>query len=159
MIYSQQRFNKPTVAQADSFTFKREDGRWYIHLPRYLAQGWSKEDLQMTEGAHKFLNRIANGRHKVRLCLSTVANTGCDRLELIEHCAAPKGGGLYGFVTEEGTSNSRFWICDLALLLFGDIPDRIYVQRVSLRGKLVPEDYTNPAEAILPRHPGYPIYN
>lgn len=110
-------------------TFKKEDGHWFIYLPDYLEQGFDKSDLEM-EGAYKLLNTIANGRHKVTLQLSTEPFDGADVLELIEHCDAPKGGAIYLLETCQGREiNSFIWVCDIALFVFGDMPDRIYVQR------------------------------
>lgn len=121
---------------ADIYTFKREDGRWYIHLAEYLQHGWSKHDLQMMEGAHKFLNRMANGAKKVRLRLGTAPLENADLLELIEVCEAPRGGGIYHFFSSRNSaSHSLFWICDLALLVFGDVPPKIYVQRLEAVAK------------------------
>lgn len=132
----EQKVQTTGTAEQDVFTFKRENGQWYVHLPVYLNQGWSKEDLQMVEGAHKFVNRISKGAQKVRLRLNTDPFTGSDVLQLVEHCTEPKGGAIYKFV-QDGDSRSGllFWICDLALFVFGDMPERIYVQRLPAKDK------------------------
>lgn len=112
--------------------FKKEEGIWYIHLPQYIEQGWSKKDLEMAEGADKLLNTIASGRHRVTLLLSTEPFAGADRLELIEHCKAPKGGAIYLLDTCHGKKiGSQIWVCDIALFVFGDMPENIYFQQVS----------------------------
>ena len=126
-----QSSNAQPQEQVKTFTFKKEDGSWYIYLPEYLEQGWSKNDLVMEEGAHKLLNTIAGGRSKVTLRLSTEPFEGADLLELMEHCEAPKGGAVYLLETCHGREISSFiWICDIALFVFGDLPEHIYVQRV-----------------------------
>src|SRR5215203_1772031 len=107
-----------TVQQSEKgivYTFKREGGQWYIDLVDYLEQGWSKKDLELTEGAHKVLNTLSNGATKLRLRLSLEPFEGANLLELIEHCAAPKGGGIYLFNPGKEFNSNMFWICDLAL--------------------------------------------
>jgi len=117
-----------------TYTFIKEEGRWYIHLPKYLEQGWSKQDLEMAEGDHKLLNIISGGRKKLFLRLSKEPFEGADELELMEHCPAPRGGGVYLMESCRGKEISSFiWICDIALLVFGEMPEHIYVERV---GKL-----------------------
>ena len=67
-----------------TYTFIKEDGHWFIHLPEYIEQGWSNSDLEMAEGAHKLLNSIAWGRNKVTISMSTEPFEGADVLELVE---------------------------------------------------------------------------
>jgi hypothetical protein len=123
-----------TLTEVKTYSFIKEEGTWYIHLPEYLEQGWSKKDLAMTEGAHKLLNTLAGGRYKVTLRLSREPFEGADVLELMEHCPAPKGGAVYLLESCHGKAISSFiWICDIALFVFGDMPEHIYVQRVGKR--------------------------
>jgi hypothetical protein len=120
----------PVKEEQDMYTFKREKGMWYIDLPWYLQHGWDKQDLRMVEGAHKFLNVISNGAKKIRLRISLQPQEEAGVLELVEHCLAPKGGAIYLFTSAKGHAHGTlFWICDLALFVFGDMPDRFYVQR------------------------------
>jgi hypothetical protein len=86
----------------------------------------------MAEGAEKLLNTIAGGREIVTLQLSTEVFESADRLELMELCEAPKGGAIYLLDTCHGKEISSFiWICDIALFVFGDMPENIYFRRVS----------------------------
>lgn len=127
-----QHFEERTI-----YTFKQEDRRWYIHLAPYLLPGWSKQDLELTEGAHKVLNTLSAGSKKLHLRLSLEQFEGANVLELVEHCPAPKGGGIYLFNPEKEYNSNLYWICDLALFVFGDIPERIYVKRLPLKEKKV----------------------
>lgn len=131
-MYLPNNGRQQTDAEAtDIYTFRREEGQWYIDLPVYLSHGWTRQDLQMTEGAHKFLNRLAGGAQKLRLRLRTLPWEGSHTLELVEHCEAPSGGAIYLYRKDKGQSEGElFWICDLALFVFGDMPERIYVQRL-----------------------------
>jgi hypothetical protein len=123
--------DKQSTHVVETYTFKKEEGRWYIYLPEYLEQGWSKQDLEMVDGAHKLLQTIGYGRNKVMLRLSTERFEGADMLEVIELCEAPKGGAMYLLDTCQGKElNALIWICDIALFVFGDMPEHIYFQRV-----------------------------
>lgn len=86
-----------SINEKDSYTFVKEEGRWYIYLDNYLGQGWSKQNLELMEGAHQVLNLIANGAKRLHLRLSLKPFEGANLLQLIEHCAAPKGDGIYIF--------------------------------------------------------------
>jgi hypothetical protein len=123
--------------EQDIYTFKQEDNVWYIHLPQFLERGWKEQDLCLAEGARKFLNLLSNGAKNLHLRISTQPLPNAGTLELVEHCEAPRGGAIYLFMPAAGHSQGElFWICDLALFVFGDMPDRIYVQR--LPGKVKP---------------------
>lgn len=129
-----------SLEEAHSHTFKREEGLWYIYLPEYLHQGWSKKDLQMTDGAHKFLNRISRGAEVLNLRFDTRASDGADVLDLLEYCGAPKGGALYVYTPGKGPLDGAvYWICDLALFVFGDLPQQIYIQRVAATNSVCAE--------------------
>ncbi|RYY95749.1 MAG: hypothetical protein EOO11_15160 [Chitinophagaceae bacterium] len=121
-------------AAVRTFAFHKEDDTWYIDLPDYTAQGLDRSDLVMAEGAHKLLNSIANGYHRVTLRMSVAPFPGADVLDLVELCPAPRGGGIYRLATCNGRNlNVQMWICDIALFVFGDLPPQIYVQRVGLK--------------------------
>lgn len=131
-MHLQQNLSQETsLEESDIHTFKREQGLWYIYLPEYLQQGWSKKDLQMTDGAHKFLNRMSKGAEILKLKFDTQPSAGADALDLLEHCGAPKGGALYVYTPGKGPLDGAvYWICDLALFVFGDLPPQIYVRRI-----------------------------
>jgi hypothetical protein len=128
-----------SVSEAEQIhTFIKENGQWLIHLPEYLAQGWSKKDLTMKEGTSKLLNILAQGKASVSLRMSTDPFAGADRLELIEHCDAPGGGAVYLLEScHERNSSTMIWICDIALFVFGDMPEEFYVQQVPGKAKAV----------------------
>ncbi|HWJ27999.1 MAG TPA: DUF6717 family protein [Flavisolibacter sp.] len=120
-----------------AYSFYKLNGTWYIDLPEYLEQGGFQNDLEMAEGAHTLLNIISAGRKNVTLRMSTQSFTGSDELELIDHCGAPKGGAIYLLKTCNGKPVDNFiWICDIALFVFGDMPDHIYVQQIKNRQSL-----------------------
>jgi hypothetical protein len=131
----QQNTPSNSLSTEETYTFIREEGRWYIFLVHYMKHGWSKHDLELTAGAHIVLNSLSNGSSKVRLRLSLEHFDGANVLQLVEHCEAPRGGGIYLFNPHNQHNSSLFWICDLALFVFGNIPEHIYVKRLPLKGK------------------------
>lgn len=137
MVKSQQEITKTAKHPNEhvmTYSFYKQDGTWNIYLPEYLEQGGSAKDLKMAEGTHTLLNIISAGRQSVTLRLSIQSFEGSDELELIDHCDAPKGGAIYLLKTCNGRPVDNFiWICDIALFVFGDMPERIYVQQVKSR--------------------------
>jgi len=123
-----------TASQPNLSTYKfaREGTQWFIDLPEYLAQGGSKADLQMVEGADELLDLIANGKRRVTIQLDREPFEGADVLELVELCDAPKGGGYYKLERyRQQKLNKRIWLCDVTLFVFGDMPERIYIKKLS----------------------------
>ena len=125
-------YNKESGYPIEVYNFRKESGRWYIDLPEYLEQGYRKTDLEMVEGTHKLLNTIAQGGNKITLRLSTKPFQGAGVLELQEHCDAPRGGAIYLMEGCQGRRlDSLIWICDIALFVFGDMPQQIFFQRIN----------------------------
>ena len=125
------------ASAVDTYTFIREEGRWFIHLPEYTELGYNSADLEMVDGAHKLLNSISCGRNRLIVRISTEAFDGADVLELVELCEGAGGGAFYRMSTCNGIEvNTTMWICDIPLFIFGDMPPRIYVQRVRKAGEI-----------------------
>lgn len=117
----------------ECFTFVKEEGRWYLDLPDYEARGWTKADLELISGTRRLLNSIASGKKTLSIRMATQPFPGADLLELIELCDAPKGGAIYLMRTCNGQElNVNMWLCDITLLVFGDMPPELYVQRLDL---------------------------
>jgi hypothetical protein len=111
-------------------TFRKKEHHWFIDLPGYLEQGFTESDLEMVQGAQRLLDLMAGPRKKITLNLGTEPFEGADRLELMEHCEAPRGGAIYLLDTCRGKERGDLiWICDIALFVFGDMPPYIYVKQ------------------------------
>jgi hypothetical protein len=111
--------------------FVREDSGWYIDLPEYIAQGGSKADLQMVDGADTMLDIIAGDNREVTLQIDRVPFPKADGLILTELCDPLIGGGYYLMKVFEGREvNRNLWLCEVTRFVFNDIPERIYVRRV-----------------------------
>jgi hypothetical protein len=108
-----------------TYTFVKEDTTWYIDLPSFLEQGGDKEDLRLRAGTNRLLKMLAGKKRRVTVTIDTEDFKGAEVLELVAHCAAPRGGAIY--LMETGREASvLIWICDIALFVFGDMPARIY---------------------------------
>jgi hypothetical protein len=111
------------------YVFVKEDNCWYVDLPEYLARGGSKADLKLVEGADELLHLIARRKKMVSVQLDIAPFDDADVLELTELCDAPKGGGYYLMRTcRNRPINKTLWLCDVALFVFGDMPERIYIK-------------------------------
>jgi len=124
----------------DTYIFKKKDERWYARLFFFNGGALIEKDYELEEGIDRLLDTIANGRNKLRLYFSVEPLGGSDLLELIECCPPPESGGIYRFKTGGKNNGELFWICDLALLIFADIPERIYIKRLQLQDQHVSEN-------------------
>ena len=113
-----------------TFTFLKEFKAWYIDLPDYLSQGGQKKDLRMAAGAGKLLTYLARREKKLTITIDTEPFEGAEKLELVELCDQPMGGGYYLLRTCRGRAvNRRMWLCDVTLFIFGDMPECLYVRK------------------------------
>jgi hypothetical protein len=113
-----------------TFTFLKEDKAWYIDLPDYVKQGGLKKDLEMVAGAGELLTWLARRRNQVTITIDTEPFEGAQKLELLELCDHQTGGGYYRLHTCRGREiKKRMWLCDVALFIFGDIPEQIYLRK------------------------------
>lgn len=116
----------------EQYKFLREGSGWYIDLPEYLEQGGSKGDLAMVAGADTMLDIMAEGKNEVHIQLDTNPFDSADLLELVEVCEPAMGGGYYVLHSYNGESiRHRMWLCAVTNFVFGYLPEKIFVKRVS----------------------------
>ena len=116
----------------NAYRFIKEDGKWYIDLPDYLEHGGSKGDLQMVEGADTMLDIISGYKDEVTLALDRNKFEGADKIELIEKCEPLMGGGYYRLDSFEGKLfDHKMWLCAVTEFVFGDLPNEIFVAKMS----------------------------
>jgi hypothetical protein len=141
LVIDQRPVTSPLPEQK-TYSFKKENGRWYIDLPDYLARGGMPSDLEMAEGAHELLNMMARGKNNVKLVLETEPFDGADVLELDELCGAPKGGGYYMMHTcRSRPLQKRIWLCDVTLFVFGEMPQKIYIKDPTSRKASIEQNF------------------
>jgi len=116
----------------ETHRFYKDGTSWYIDLPAYLEEGGSLGDLLMVAGADTMLDHMAGGEKEVTVELSTTPFPGADELELTEKCDPSMGGAYYLLRTYEGSPiNHRMWLCGVTEYVFGYLPERIYIRRLS----------------------------
>jgi hypothetical protein len=110
--------------------FVREGSEWYIDLPGYVGVLGSKADLQMVSGADTMLDRIAGKNSEVTLQMETYPFAGSDEVSLLRRCDPSVGGGEYILHTfEKKTFNQEMWLCGVTEVVFGYLPDSIFIKR------------------------------
>lgn len=118
-----------------TYTFIKEDATWYVDLPAFLARGGDKEDLRLRAGTNRLLKMLAGKSRKITLVIDTEPFEGAGVLDLVAHCEAPRGGAIYRKDTgNTGSAGVLIWICDIALFVFGDMPERIYFKKSGTAG-------------------------
>lgn len=111
-------------------TFIKENGKWHIDFIELLQSGVNKVDHILAEGSDTVLDVIARGKKRLRVVMDTRPFEGASVLELTRLCEAPLGGGYYRLYSSSGRLIKQdLWLCDMCLLVFGDIPERIFVRR------------------------------
>jgi len=117
---------------AQSFTFIRKGGDWFIDLPDYLLAGGSEDDLQMVAGADEVLDLLAEQHDSVKLLISETPFTDSDHLRLLEIGDLEEGGAFYQLGRLEGKRLDKMvWLCNVLLFVFGGIPQDIYIKRTN----------------------------
>ncbi|MBN9296024.1 MAG: hypothetical protein J0I41_03385 [Filimonas sp.] len=113
------------------YKFVREENKWFIDLPEYIAGGGYKGDLQMVEGADKMLDIMAGESDYVNLSMAREAFADADKLILTEICDPILGGGMYFIKAYDGQEiNQTMWLCEVTKFVFGDLPEEIFVKVV-----------------------------
>jgi hypothetical protein len=128
------------VKKIPVFTFIKEDNCWFV------STGTATLLNELPEGARAVLNSLAGNKKTIRLKMDTAYFEGADHLTLLELCHGPRGGAYYQMHTCNGRSlNRKMWVCDLALFVFGDMPESIYLRRQ-------PEEMSVPQPVIQMDH-------
>jgi hypothetical protein len=110
-------------------TCVKQGGHWYISLTKYVAtKGWQTftEIAALTDD---LLGWLARRRNRITLLLHTQPFEGARVLQLDELCSAPAGGAYYRLLAASQPAGRRLWVCDTSLLVFGDLPYRIFFRK------------------------------
>jgi hypothetical protein len=116
--------------ERSAYTFIKEDNHWYITAPEHSSPEDRSAYSVLSDGVHRLLDFVARGRKKVTLTMDTEPFDGADLLELTALGSPTEGGGYYRLFSRMGKLIAQtLWLCDISLLVFGDIPERIYIRR------------------------------
>lgn len=105
-----------------TYTFYNRDGKWYINLPEYLAQGGTEEECEMVSGADTWLDQLCQGKDKINIKLNSSFTEGWDKLYKIDE---DDFGATYLI------ESFPIWLCPVTKFVFGDFPKEIYYKVVS----------------------------
>lgn len=107
-----------------NYDFYKEDGRWYIDFPQYIANGGNKSDLLMVAGADKMLDVISDNTERVNLEFSDQPLGGSDII--LKKLIGDPWGATY-------RTNSKkvklVWLCNVTKVVMGKHPELIYVKK------------------------------
>ena len=110
--------------------FTKELSGWYIELPEYIAQGGSKADLAMVDGADTMLDIMAEDGSSITLKFDDKEFDGAEKIILMEKCDPYIGGGNYIMPQWENKAvNQHSWLYAVQKFVFGYIPETIFVKR------------------------------
>jgi hypothetical protein len=113
-----------------AYTFVKEEDGWYLTTTDQPDAAVHSALSLLSDGVHRLLDFVARGRKMVTLTMDTKPFEGADLLELTELGSPAEGGGYYRLFSRFGKLISQaLWLCDISLLIFGDIPERIYIRR------------------------------
>lgn len=148
--------NIQNIEKKEIYFFKKIEKDWYLLFCDSVTANEHKSKAELLGGAYKILNILSNGEGEISLRISKDFFEGSSLLLLSQLCDAPEGGGLYYF--NFGTEyKNPVAINDLLLLLFGDIPERFFVQRLKKSKKINSKkimgynlnDYSNKMEKTI----------
>ena len=109
---------------------KEEDGKWFADLPEYLAASGDRDNLEMIAGSREIIELMAGSARELSLLADTAPFLGSDELALCQ--GDGNGGGYYEMKTfQQIPVDHELWLCELLQLLFGALPDRIYIRQQS----------------------------
>lgn len=109
-----------------NFKFYRNDkGVWYITLPEWIGD---EDDLQMIEGADKWLDLMSSGGDEVALIIANSTFEDAAFLMLIRLGEENLGGGGNYFLEnfQSAPVGLKVWLCEVVEFIFDEYPQRIY---------------------------------
>ncbi|OLY91730.1 hypothetical protein SAMN05444008_10314 [Cnuella takakiae] len=115
-----------TPGDIQELTIFQEEGRWYIGIAKYLKSKSHQAFTEVASITDGLMQWIARRRKRFTVFLHTQPFEGARMLELVEMCTGPEGGAFYRVSAQRSPSEHRIWVCDTSLLVFGDLPQRIF---------------------------------
>lgn len=110
--------------------YKNKEGEWYFDWPAWKGD---PDDLQMIEGADKWLDLISHNANEVDLAIALESFEGAEVLNLVRLKEENLGGGgIYELQYHaDNEPNLTLWLCDVTEVIFGLIPEQIYFRTVN----------------------------
>ncbi|MFD0941914.1 DUF6717 family protein [Pedobacter boryungensis] len=105
--------------------YKNEKDEWYLNLPEWNGD---LEDLQMVEGADKWLDLLSKKASTIKVIMSNEQFENSEILTLLRIKEENLGGGgVYFLETYQNKKVAlKLWLCDVTNFVFKTIPQKIY---------------------------------
>lgn len=105
--------------------YKNEKGEWWLILPEWKGD---PEDLQMVEGADKWLDLISDIKKEIELEISDKYFNKTETLTLLRIREENLGGGgIYFLETYQNQKiDLKLWLCEVTNFVFNAIPQKIF---------------------------------
>lgn len=120
------------------YRFYKEDNRWYIDLPEFIAAGGDKESLEMIFGADEFLENLSNGKDEVFCSIypSAAFDGPGEKIVFYRSTNNLSSGAFYYSqpVDRNGHAHTSFvmWLCDVTKFVFdGIFPYMITIRQIT----------------------------
>ncbi len=105
--------------------YKNKDGEWYLNLPQWKGD---PADLQMVEGADKWLDLVSNHAESIKIILSDTSFEAAEILTLLRMREDNLGrGGIYYLESYQSQKiGLKIWLCEVTRFVFNQIPQKVY---------------------------------
>jgi hypothetical protein len=108
----------------NTYTFFKKNGCWYMG-----SQVNFHSKSAIIEGCGYLLDHLARNQNEVTLTFDIKPFEHASLLEISSRCRSPIGGGYYILYNRMGRLiKSSIWLCNLPLLLFRSLPERIFLR-------------------------------
>lgn len=116
----------------NTYEFFRENGCWHLKMPQAKQKGKKQACVDLVDGADTMLNLMSDGANEVTLALNTEPFENAELLELLQPCQPFLEGGYYLMRQHDGKEvNYEMWICGVSRVAFNDVPEKIYVKKLT----------------------------
>lgn len=132
-----------------TYTFTKLDGAWFITLPAVLRE-YNKTDFTLVEREGGALDEIAGGISRVAVYLDRKPFEKALVLELETFVDAVELGYYRLYNGEGNLLKEHLPLSELSLLLYGELPERIYLQR-KITSRTGEENQPGFSSALFPK--------
>ena len=106
--------------------YKDDDNRWFVDLPKFIAEGGDKADLEMIAGADEMLDLLSHNGNEIMLHISETKKDCRLELQLLKAYDGLEGSD-YMAISEEKNKTFQIWLCSMVLYVFGYYPKNLYI--------------------------------
>jgi len=115
------------------FRFYKEDDKWYVDLPEFIAAGGDKAALEMVFGADEFIQNMSenDGDVYIEIAGSANADNWDARMgKLVKASNKLESGSFYIVQGNIHEPSHVMWLCDVMTYVFGEFPPTLYFMQI-----------------------------